>query len=111
MSDLIAGEQALEALSKGEDVLTISKGMEHTGHWDDSEDTKNFTIYDFFSGQWSFKIKPKTMLLNGIEIPSPFKPECGELYYMIVPNNVEGYGWNRAKDNYNRDRFLQFGVW
>lgn len=88
MSELISGKEALIALANGEDVQYISAGMSDIGFWSDSEKTKNFTIHDFYSGSWAFRLKPRTITLNGIEVPA-----CGTDYkphtFMFVLNSLE----------------------
>ncbi len=66
---LISGKEALIALANGEEVEYVSSGMAGTKYWSDSEKTKNFTIHDFYSGYWVFRLKPRTITINGIEVP------------------------------------------
>lgn len=58
MSELIGGKEALIALANGEEVIFVSKGYEVYGDdfWSTPSMTKNFSIYDFMSGKWVFKL-------------------------------------------------------
>lgn len=83
MSELISGKEALLALLNGEDVLIKSL------HWDNFDDlTTDFTLNVFFMDEYEFKLKPRTITLNGIEVPA-----CGKDYkhntYMFVLNSLE----------------------
>ena len=102
MSELISGKEALIALANGVEVQYISAGMNDSGFWSDSEKTKNFTIHDFYSGSWAFRLKPRTITINNIEVPAPFEPkECCDVYilndtnqcgYSLWPFDIEDKG-------------------
>ena len=91
MSELISGKEALIALANGEDVQYISAGMSDSGFWSDSEKTKNFTIHDFYSGSWAFRLKPRTITLNGIEVPAPFEPKEDCIVFIIDDGKTCNY--------------------
>ena len=91
MSELISGKEALIALANGEEVQYVSSGMAATKYWSDSENTKNFTIHDFYSGSWAFRLKPRTITINGIKVPAPFEPNCMEDFYVI--DGTRSQGW------------------
>ena len=105
MSKLISGKEALIALANDQEVEYIASGMAETKYWSDSEKTKNFTIHDFYSGSWVFRLKPRTITINGIEVPAPFEPKDGEAFYYITSSQDEGYFYN------TNERFHQFGAW
>lgn len=87
MSELISGEEALIALANGEGVLYINQECIalNIGEW---EDAKELTVFQILSGFWALRLKPRTITLNGIEVPA-----CGENYqagtYMFVLNSLE----------------------
>lgn len=78
MSELISGKEALIALANGKEVQHYDKKMATFGSivkdhdWGGCDD---LTISDFNSNKWAFRIKPKTLMINGIEVPKPNKPE------------------------------------
>lgn len=86
MSELISGKEALIALANGEEVLFRNKSTGHTNH------AKYQTIECIQNGYYEycgeriyleFFIKPRTISLNGVEVPKPdyiqhgrVSPEC-----------------------------------
>lgn len=100
MSKLISGKEALIALANGEKVLIRSR------HWDNFDDlTQDFSLNVFFMDEYEFKLKPRTITINGIEVPAPFEPKKGEAFYHITPSQNKGYFYN------TNECFHQFGAW
>lgn len=86
MSELISGKEALIALANGEKVLIRSR------HWDNFDDlTQDFSLNVFFMDEYEFKLKPRTITINGIEVPAPFEPKVGEKYWFIADYVSSGY--------------------
>ena len=112
---LISGKEALIALANGEEVEYVSSGMAGTKYWSDSEKTKNFTIHDFYSGYWVFRLKPRTITINGIEVPAPFEPKNGEDFYYLDCTSDNYGGWAKTSwRNVESDSFKNntvFGAW
>ena len=110
MKDLISGKQALVALANDKEVIYIASGSQHLeSHWW-SDKLKSFTINDFLSGQWVFRLKPQTIKIGNIDVPAPFKPEIGDEYYIIDASVKCGY--SRDDMTYELDsRWTQFGAW
>lgn len=54
-----------------------------------------------------FRLKPRTILINGIEVPAPFEPKEGDEVWHIFPTLEKGYGWCYE----NGDQMTQFGAW
>ena len=76
MSKLISGKEALIALANGEEV-------EYYKHeW---MDVNRLSVRDLISSDsmYKFRLKPRTITINGIEVPVPFEPEIGEWYYYL----------------------------
>ena len=91
MSKLISGKEALIALANGEDV-------EYYKHeWMDVNrlSVRYLTSSD---SMYKFRLKPRTITINGIEVPAPFKPEIGELYYYLW-DCQGGYSSTSYKDS------------
>ena len=99
MSNLISGKEALIALANGEEVEFY-----HNNCW--SWVGEMIIIKHFVDDSFQFRIKPRTITLNGVEVPAPFKPKKGENYWSIDSNNCDGYSWV-AKLSHE----LQFGAW
>ena len=82
MSNLISGKEALIALANGEEVqIKCVKDDE----WYDST---LWTVGELLRWQGEFRLKPRTITLNGIEVP-----ECGKDYKygneMYILNSLE----------------------
>ena len=108
MSELISGKEALIALANGGDVIYINTFYKEkpTRYWGDA---KECTVEQFFNGEWIFKIKPRAITLNNIEIPAPFEPKEDCLVYILDDSRQEGF---REYDYDIEDTgALFFGVW
>lgn len=107
---LISGADALRALADGKEVqCTI------TGKNDWTKDIYGIQPYYFLGGgvgQFQFRLKPRTISINGIEVPAPFEPKVGEDFYFIDCETNRGYSadtvGNYGVDYKNRS---QFGAW
>ena len=101
---LISGKEALIALANGEEVEFYYIGDWHSLIY------SNVHVKCVLNESYKFRIKPKTILLNGIEIPAPFEPKDGDEVYFIDCVTSEGY----SSDVIGRgceDRWIQFGAW
>ena len=71
MSKLISGKEALIALANGE---AVEVKRIHDNEW---QPAQIFGVSVFTDSETtSFRIKPRTIKLNGIEIPAPFEPKA-----------------------------------
>ena len=69
MSELISGKEALESILNGIDVQYLNP----FNQWDDSAIA--ISVMDFLDCKFKFRLKPRTINLNGVEVPS-----CGNNY-------------------------------
>lgn len=83
MTNLISGKEALIALANGEEV----EWRHPERDWFKAPQC-NMRTQDFFSGIYQFRLKPRTIIINGIEVPA-----CGTDYkprtFMFVLNSLE----------------------
>ena len=90
MSDLISGKDAWIAKSEHKEVYWKLNGLD----WQELTDSE-FMSWDTsrFLGQtrYQFRLKPKTITINGIEVPAPFEPKVGEKYWFIADYTSHGY--------------------
>ena len=89
---LISGKEALIALANGEDV----EWRHPERDW--FKAPRGMMTQDFFSGVYQFRLKPRTITINGIEVPAPFE-SCAEddcRAYVIDTRNVNGYDWQHS---------------
>ena len=102
MSEIINGKEALIALANGENVESKKIGLVDRDDisWLDTPKTRQLTVLDFISGQWSFRLKPRTISINGIETPAHFEPNDFEDCYMLTDLYEHGYtktSWKYSK--------------
>lgn len=110
---LISGKEALIALANGEIVEYSVAGK---NEWYDK--ILNITPYYFVGngvGQFDFRLKPRTISLNGIEVPAPFEPKEGEKYFFIntqLLGTFSGYSdFVMDKDYAPTRKTTAFGAW
>ena len=102
MSKLISGKEALIALANGEDV-------EYYKHeW---MDVNRLSVRDLTSSDnmYKFRLKPRTITINGIEVPAPFEPKLDDVVYYLTTTKNEGYTWGHFHQS--DAQMTQFGAW
>lgn len=88
MSKLISGKEALIALANGIDVECSIAGE---NEWiQDIYGIKPYYFLDGDVGQFYFRLKPRTITLNGVEVPAPFEPKEGDEVWNLSSNH-DGY--------------------
>ena len=104
MSNLISGKDALIALANGEEVqIKCVKDDE----WYDST---LWTVGELLRWQGEFlRLKPRTITLNGIEVPAPFEPKDGDTVFVLA--NFLQQGYLECKYPTFEGHVFQFGVW
>ena len=97
MSELISGKDALIALANGEEV----EFKDVMDKWENIKDYMNLDLSMFLtSPDWmNFRIKPRTIIINGIKVPAPFEPKECEVFYYINDYSKDGYDWTNYCDN------------
>lgn len=107
MSKLISGKEALISLANGEEVqIKCVKGDE----WYDST---LWTVGELLRWQGEFRLKPRTITINGIEVPAPFEPKEGDTFYYLSTEDECGYDYKSFVENYPYfdGNKIQFGAW
>ena len=109
MSELINGKEALIALVNGEEVeyFDTRETFKSIG-WTDAKGMQAWLFIQSTDGLYKFRIKPKTILLNGIEVPAPFEPKDGERVWFICDDNDFGYA---KSESYGDDIKSFYGWW
>ena len=109
MTNLISGKDALRALADGKEVeyeVVVDKVWKLI-----SSMSVNLILNDNFR----FRIKPRTISINGIEVPAPFEPKNGEDFYYLDCTSDNYGGWAKtAWRNIESDSFKNntvFGAW
>ena len=86
---LISGKEALIALANGEDVLWRTKTDAEVKCF--KKQTPDLEIVLSGNCDYRFWIKPRTITINGIEVPAPFEPKVNEEYWFIADYTSSGY--------------------
>ena len=92
MTNLISSKEAKLAWANGGDVeFRILSSVNHR-EWKDIYDAANgFSIQEFDADGIEFRLKPRTITINGIEVPKPFNPKEGDRVWFICDDNDYGY--------------------
>lgn len=104
---LISGKEALIALGSGEEV-EFKDGMDK---WENIKHHMNLDLSMFLtSPDWmKFRLKPRTITINGIKVPVPFEPKCGDMFWCLSELSLSGY---EARTAYEPDDFFSnIGYW
>lgn len=106
---LISGKDALIALASGEEV----EFKDIVDKWENIKHHMNLDLAMFLNTpDWmKFRLKPRTISINGIEVPAPFEPKIGEYVYFISSDEVKGYAETTLVDTEMNWGFVQFGAW
>ena len=105
MTNLISGKEAKLAWAKGENVQARPKTPSET--WEDLSGRHSLDIFEQVIS-YEFRLKPRTITLNGIEVPAPFEPNHGDEIWFLNPD----YGCGYADGDYDpAESVIQFGVW
>ena len=108
MSELISGKEAWIKAVNGESVQ-YNLGMQ----WEDLTGRElNYWQGERFLNKdlnYKFRLKPRTIKLNGIDLPAPFEPKEGEECCFLSDESVDGY----HTISYNSDRYngMIFGLY
>lgn len=99
MSELISGKDAINNWYDGiETEIRFLGNMK----WYPI-DTDEVSLDDFKDSGNSFRIKPITIKLNGVEVPAPFKPKEGDMVWCLNELSENGY---EARTAYDSDDFI-----
>lgn len=91
MSELISGKEAWIKATSGEDVQYNIGGID----WSDLTDRElNYWQGERFLNKelnYKFRLKPRTIKINGVEVPKSFNPELNEFCYLLHDSYECGY--------------------
>lgn len=82
---LISGAEALDALKAKKEVEYCGEGLNDS--WLSAE---TLPVVYFLTDSFRFRIKPQTIKVE-LELPKPFEPKVGEVYWFISPFYSTGY--------------------
>lgn len=84
MSEFIIGDEAKKAWANGEIVQ-----WRQASSWSDLGFMNTLGIFD--DEDIEFRLKPRTITINGIEVPLPFEPKPYEFYFALSDDYESGY--------------------
>ena len=108
MSELISGKEAKLAWANGNSVQIRPKTPSET--WEDLNSKHSLDIFDQVIS-YEFRLKPRTIMIGGVEVPAPFEPKEGDYFYVICPTSFTGYTEVFAENQKNLECFAMFGAW
>ena len=102
---LISGKEAFDEAYDGELVEYLVIGC---SNWCDFN-KEDWGVSDLKSGNYKFRLKPRTITINGIEVPVPFEPKCGDMVWCLSELTPSGYEARTAYEP--EDFFSNLGYW
>jgi len=105
MSELISGKEALIALANDQEVEYFDEKL---GEWVYMDITHHF--------KRDFRLKPRTITINNIEVPAPFEPKEEDQYWYLDSNDPQGYNTDIRNheemfSQFKKTAFCQIGLW
>lgn len=94
MSKLISGKEALIALANGEEVeYWCETDPSIQKRWTLIKNHNEYKLSYFLEDKprFEFRLKPRTITLNNIEVPAPFEPKEGDEVWCISDDHGCGY--------------------
>ena len=96
---LISGKEALIALANDRDVEYLDENLNEWVCMDMAHHFKR-----------KFRLKPRTISINGIEVPAPFEPKDDDKFFYL--NDGEEVGYIVCTHDWGFDPSgLNFGAW
>jgi len=111
MTNLISGKEALIALANGEEVeYWCETDPSIQKRWTPIKALNEYKLSYFLENKprFEFRLKPRTITLNGIEVPAPFEPKDGDRVWFICDDNDFGYA---KSESYGDDIKSFYGWW
>lgn len=104
MTKLLSGEEAKLAWANGEQLQVVHMTKKE---WETLTDNYRLSVFD--DDSYVFRLKPRTITINGIEVPAPFKPKHGEIFWHVDVREICSY--NHKQECMDSDEYLQLGAW
>ena len=103
MSGLISSNAAKLAWANGEQLQVAHLTQKA---WETLTDNYMLSVFD--DGSYVFRLTPRTITINGIEVPAPFEPKEGNKFWHLYPAMERGYNFTTS---INSDHYQQLGAW
>ena len=108
---MMTGKEALIALVNGEEVEF--KRHVNNSEWLKAKELKASEILNHCmvlginNYSIEFRLKPRTISINGIEVPAPFEPKDGDKTYYLNDGMTDGYRESEHLEHFE----YHFGAW
>ena len=112
MSELISGKEALKLVADG--VVQYIHSSETQEIWTTITDhfwcQYNLGMFLDANTAFKFRLKPRTITINNIEVPAPFEPKDGEIFFYL--NSFYEFGYDsRIYHSSNVCGFYHLQAW
>lgn len=108
MSELISGREAKLAWASGEDIELCYKQHKEENTWFLLLSTDPLSTFD--RDDFLFRLKPRTITLNNIEVPAPFEPKEDYVVFILDDSKISGYRrYSYEVDGDSNSSF--YGLW
>lgn len=102
---LISGKEALIALANGEEV-EFNHGSQG---W---VNCLGLNVEQIMGSMFQLRLKPRTISINGIEVPAPFEPKDGNTCFIVDTEQDEGfYRFTFNENSGVHKNYIYLGVW
>lgn len=105
MSDLISGKEAKLAWANGVCIELCYKQYKEENTWFKLLSSDELSTFD--RDDLLFRIKPKTITINGIEVPEPFEPKEGDVVWCVSDDHGCGY----CAYTWSKNHSVVIGTW
>ncbi|EXB85564.1 hypothetical protein J542_0543 [Acinetobacter baumannii 299505] len=86
----------------------VQYSFDDDNHWQD--DIESLKIEDIKSGHYQFRLKPQTIKVE-LELPKPFEPKEGDIYWFISPFYSTGYDHCTFANDSSDKLHVQYGAY
>lgn len=105
---LISGKEALIALANGEKVEWCNS----TPWYPLAINTAKICYFLELGHGWLFRLAPRTININGIEVPAPFEPKEGDECFILDVESEDGfYRFSYGENSGFHKKLIQLGAW
>ena len=103
MSELISGKEALIALANGKKLQARDAHA-----WKDVTSDVPLSIFDM--PMIMFRLKPRTITINGFDVPAPFEPKDWDEFWILFESHYSPCGYKLVLPDSQYSE-LCYGAW
>lgn len=107
---LISGDEAKKAWADGKKIEVSYKEHQQENCWFLILDSDKLSVFD--RKDVLFRLAPRTITINGIEVPAPFKPKEGNECFILDVESEDGfYRFVYGENSGFHKKLIQLGAW